>query len=142
MESSGLKCLSVISLSVIQRPDATLVGRRLALWALGTVYGKSVSTSGPLPTGHERRGQSIVVSFSHADGGLTVRGDDLTGFEIAGVNGFKPAVATIEGDTVVVASPEVAEPVAVRYAWENNPKATLFNGFGLPASPFSVEVAR
>lgn len=117
------------------------VGKRLALWALGTVYGKSGPTSGPLPAGHERRGEAIAIRFRHADGGLMAKGGDLTGFEVAGTQGFQPAKATIAGDTVVVTSPEVASPTAVRYAWENNPQATLFNAAGLPASPFSVQVA-
>ena len=62
------------------------VGRRLSLWALGTVYGKKVpSTSGPLPAGHEVRGGDVVVSFTHADGGLKARdGGEVKGFTVAG----------------------------------------------------------
>ena len=118
------------------------VGRRLALWALGTVYGKSVATSGPLPTQHERRAGSIVVQFDHADGGLVAKNGELAGFEIAGQDGYKPATATIQGDRVVVTSAEVSQPVAVRYAWTNNPTASLFNGAGLPASPFLIQLDR
>jgi sialate O-acetylesterase len=113
------------------------VGKRLALWALGTVYGKSVATSGPLPAGVERRGQSIAVSFQHAQGGLVAKGGELTGFEIAGADQkFQPATARIDGDKVIAMNPDVKEPAFVRYAWENNPQASLFNGAGLPASPF------
>ncbi len=118
------------------------VGRRLALWALGTVYGKSVPTSGPLPAKHERRASSIVVQFDHADGGLVAKSGELVGFEIAGEQGFKPATATIEGNSVVVTSADVARPVAVRYAWTNGPTASLYNGAGLPASPFLISVDR
>jgi sialate O-acetylesterase len=115
------------------------VGKRLALWALGTVYGKSVPTSGPLPRSHERRGNSIVVSFSHVDGGLVAKDGELSGFEVGDGTTFKPATAAIEGDNVVVTSRDVANPVAVRYAWSNNPQASLFNGAGLPATPFSLD---
>jgi sialate O-acetylesterase len=118
------------------------VGKRLALWALGTVYGKSVATSGPLPKSHERRGNSIVVSFSHTDGGLVVKDGELSGFEIGDGTTFKAATAALEGDKVIVTSSEIANPVSVRYAWSNNPRASLFNGAGLPATPFLVEAPK
>ncbi len=117
------------------------VGRRLALWALGDVYGRKVpATSGPLPAGHTVRGQEIVLSFKHTNGGLVAKGGDLTGFVIAGADRqWKPARARIVGETVVVSSPEVTAPVAARYAWENWPTCNLFNGAGLPASPFRTD---
>jgi sialate O-acetylesterase len=118
------------------------VGRRLALWALGTVYGKSGPTSGPLPTAHERNSDSVVVRFEHADGGLVAKNGELVGFEVEGEQGFKPATATIQGDSVVVKGLGVARPTAVRYAWTNNPAASLFNGAGLPASPFMLRLDR
>lgn len=117
------------------------VGRRLAMWALGSVYGKAgAATSGPLPIGHEIRGSEVAVTFDHADGGLVAKGGPLTGFEIAGENRrWKPASARIDGDTVIVSSPEVKKPVAVRYAWAADPKCNLFNGKGLPASPLRTD---
>jgi sialate O-acetylesterase len=117
------------------------IGKRLALWALGTVYGMPVATSGPLPGEVEREGNSVVVSFRHADGGLVANGE-LAGFEVADADGFKPATARIEGDKVVITGRDVAQPIAVRYAWANNPAATLFNSAGLPASPFRIEIDR
>jgi sialate O-acetylesterase len=119
------------------------VGRRLALWALGTVYGRPVpATSGPLPAGHDVRGGEIVVRFRHANGGLVARGGALEGFAVAGADRqWRPAQARIEGDTVVISSPEVAAPVAARYAWENFPRCNLYNGAGLPASPFQTVLA-
>jgi sialate O-acetylesterase len=92
------------------------VGRRLSLWALGTVYGRPVAaTSGPLPAGHEKRGAEIVLKFMHANGGLTARGGALQGFVIAGEDRqWKPAQARIVGETVVVSSPEVPRPIAAR----------------------------
>jgi sialate O-acetylesterase len=106
------------------------------------VYGKSVPTSGPLPAGATRRGKDVVVRFTHADGGLVAKGGALTSFELADKDGFHPATAKIEGDTVVVSSPDVQEPAAVRYAWSNYPEARLFNGAGLPATPFRAEVGK
>ena len=117
------------------------VGRRLALWALGDVYGKAVpATSGPLPTEHEVKGDSITVTFLHADSGLVAKGGELKGFVIAGEDQqWKPAQANIVGKTVVVSSSEVSKPVAVRYAWSADPDCNLFNEVGLPASPFRTD---
>jgi len=115
-------------------------GRRLALWALGTVYGKKGATSGPLPAGHEVRGSEVALKFSHVDGGLLAKEGELRGFVIAGEDRqWKPAAARIDGEHVVVTSPEVPKPVAVRYAWENWPTCNLYNGAGLPASPFRTD---
>jgi hypothetical protein len=117
------------------------VGLRLAMWALGDVYGKKVATSGPLPNGTDFSGGNVVVRFKHTDGGLVSKGGDaLKGFVIAGDDGeWKPAQAKIDGDTVVVSNSEVKKPVAVRYAWTGNPDGNLFNGAGLPASPFKTD---
>jgi sialate O-acetylesterase len=69
------------------------------------------------------------------------KGGDLETFTIAGMDGkFVPAIARIDQSTVVVSSPDVAEPAAVRYAWENYPEgANFFNGDGLPAAPFRTD---
>ena len=116
------------------------VGARLAMWALGDVYGQKVATSGPLPAGHEVRGREIVVSFSHTDSGLQAKGDALRGFQIAGADKvWHAATAQISGDKVIVSSAEVSQPVAVRYAWAPNPDCNLYNGAGLPASPFRTD---
>ncbi|HEY5311990.1 MAG TPA: sialate O-acetylesterase [Pirellulales bacterium] len=117
------------------------VGRRLALWALGTVYGQKVpATSGPLPAGHKTRGSEVVLSFTHTDGGLVAKGGELRGFQIAGADKvWKPAQAKIDGADVIVGNPDVKQPVAVRYAWAGNPDCNLYNGAGLPASPFRTD---
>jgi sialate O-acetylesterase len=115
------------------------VGKRLSLWALATVYGKDVPSSGPLPEALQVRGREAVVSFKHAYEGLAAKGDELKGFEIAGADGaWHPGQARIEGSQVVVVSPTVASPAAVRYAWDDNPVCNLYNGAGLPASPFRL----
>jgi len=118
------------------------VGKRLSYWALGTVYGKDVpAISGPLPAGSTIEGKTITVSFQHTNGGLkSITGGPLTGFQIAGADRqWKPAEAKIVGETVVVGSPEVPQPVAVRYAWKDWPDYSLANGAGLPASPFRTD---
>jgi sialate O-acetylesterase len=116
------------------------VGKRLGLWALATVYDKDVPASGPLPAGSEVKNGEISIRFTHADGGLIAKGGMLKGFVMAGEDHrWHPATARIEGDRVVVSSTEVKNPLAVRYAWENNPTATLFNKAGLPASPFRTD---
>jgi sialate O-acetylesterase len=85
----------------------------------------------------EIEGSSIRVHFDHTDGGLTAKDAKLEEFSVAGADRkWHWAEAKIDGDTVVVSSPEVANPVAVRYAWQSNPAATLYNGAGLPAVPF------
>lgn len=118
------------------------VGKRLSYWALGTVYGKDVpAISGPLPAGSKIEGNTITVSFQHTNGGLkSMTGGPLTGFQIAAADRqLKPAEAKIVGETVVVSSPEVPQPVAVRYAWKDWPEYSLANGAGLPASPFRTD---
>jgi sialate O-acetylesterase len=117
------------------------VGRRLALWALGDVYAQKVAaTSGPLLAGHETRGAEMVIRFTHAEGGLQAKGGDLKGFVVAGADRqWHPATARIKGDTVVLSSPNVKQPVAARYAWAADPECNLYNGAGLPASPFRTD---
>jgi sialate O-acetylesterase len=85
-------------------------------------------------------GGSIRLSFDSVGGGLVAKDGTLKSFAIAGEDKkFVWAEAKIDGETVVVSSPQVAKPVAVRYAWENNPDATLFNKQGLPAAPFRTD---
>ena len=117
------------------------VGQRLALWALGTVYAQKVaSSSGPLPAGYTVKGSEVVCAFTHADRGLTTKGGELRGFVIAGEDQkWVPASAKIVGDTVVVSHPDVKNPVAARYAWAADPACSLFNGAGIPASPFRTD---
>jgi sialate O-acetylesterase len=113
------------------------VGKRLALWALGTTYGKQLTYCGPLPKSFAKQDGKMVVAFDHVGGGLVTKGDQPTGFAIAGADQrFVWAAAKIVGDTVEVSSPEVKDPAAVRYGWAPNPKGNLFNKDGLPASPF------
>ena len=116
------------------------VGQRLALWALGTMYKKTIVYSGPLFEGMKVEGQKTRIHFTHVGAGLEAHGGDLQGFAVAGADRkFHWADARIEGDTVIVLSREVASPVAVRYAWADSPRCNLFNKDGLPASPFRTD---
>jgi sialate O-acetylesterase len=116
------------------------VGHRLAVWALAKTYGKKLEYSGPLYESFKVEGKEARIRFSHADGLRAMNGDEPVGFAVAGSDKkFVWAKAKIEGDTVVVWSDAVAKPEAVRYAWADNPAANLYNGAGLPASPFRTD---
>ena len=124
----------------IHSKDKQPVGDRLAFCALAKQYGKNVVYSGPTLASVERLPGSIRLHFTHTDGGLVVKGDKLGEFTIAGDDHkWYWADAGIEGDIVVVSSPSVPNPKEVRYAWQSNPAATLFNGAGLPAAPFRTD---
>lgn len=116
------------------------VGYRLGLWARAQVYGEKIPFSGPLPAGHKISGEEIILSFTDTDGGLTAKDGELRGFVIAGADKkWHWAKARIEDEQVVVSSPDVKSPVAVRYGWADNPNCNLYNGAGLPASPFRTD---
>lgn len=127
--------------SDIHPKNKQAVGKRLANWALAKVYHEDVEASGPLYKAAKCDGANVIVSFDFVGGGLAAReGQKLKGFAIAGEDKkFVWADAQIVGPTVVVSSPEVKSPVAVRYAWANNPDCNLLNKAGLPASPFRTD---
>jgi sialate O-acetylesterase len=116
------------------------VGHRLALWARALEYGEDINYSGPLFRQATPEGNSIRVWFDHHAKGLVAKGGELTGWEVAGADGkYFPATAKIDGNTVVATSDAVTEPRCVRYGWASNPQCNLFNGEGLPATPFTSE---
>lgn len=124
----------------IHAKDKQPVGERLALCALAKHYGEKVVYSGPTLKSVERLPASIRLHFANADGGLLVKGTKLEEFAIAGEDRkWVWADARLDGDTVVVPSSSVPNPKEVRYAWQSNPAATLFNGAGLPAVPFRTD---
>jgi sialate O-acetylesterase len=114
------------------------VGQRLALWAEGTTYKQPIEYSGPLYDSMKIEGSEIRVRFTHVGSGLEARnGGEIHGFAIAGADRkFHWADVRVAGDTIIVSSREVSNPVAVRYAWADSPVCNLFNKDGLPASPF------
>lgn len=131
------------------------VGYRLGLAGRAVAYGEDIVYSGPTYSGHTIDGGRILIGFDHVGGGLAAverptaapraeghaSADRLTGFAIAGANRrFVWADARVLGDQVIVSSPRVTNPVAVRYAWADNPEtANLYNLEGLPASPFRTD---
>jgi sialate O-acetylesterase len=123
--------------------DKKDVGKRLALVAEKVAYGDSyVVYSGPVYRSMKVEGNKIILSFTNIGTGLTTKNDrKLGGFAIAGPDKhFVWAKAKIEGDKVVVWNDEIKNPVAVRYAWADNPvRADLYNKEGLPASPFRTD---
>ena len=118
------------------------VGNRLARIALANAYRRQIEFSGPTYESMKIEGNAIRVKFSHLGGGLVAKGGEpLKWFVIAGADlKFVPAQARIEGDTVVVSSPEVRTPSVVRYAWVNFPDGcNLFNAARLPAAQFRTD---
>lgn len=122
-------------------PNKQIIGRRLGLWAEKMVYGRDVACSGPMFRALKLEEGLARVSFDFADSGLAARsGVELLGFETAGADRrFVPARANEAGPDVIISSPEVPQPVAVRYVWGDDPVGNLVNGNGLPASPFRTD---
>ena len=117
------------------------VGQRLALLALGTTYKKPIVYSGPLYQSMTVEGNKIRIRFTNSGRRIEPHGSgQLAGFAIAGADRkFHWAEATIDGVSVVVSSPDVTVPAAVRYAWGDSPRCNLFNDAGLAASPFRTD---
>lgn len=125
----------------IHPADKQTVGHRLALLARAQIYGETIEAYGPLFQSATPEGASIRVWFQHGGESLaTSDGGAAHGFEVAGEDRhFAPAQARIEGKSVVAFSPEVKNPVYLRYARPNAPVANLVNSSGLPASTFTSE---
>jgi len=121
------------------------VGERLAWQALAKTYGrKEIVSDGPMFKSVKFERDRAVISFDHADGGLVSKdGKPLTWFTIAGADRkFVEAGATIAGERVIVSSATVAEPGAVRFAWNEGAQPNLFNKAGLPAAPFRTDAPK
>jgi sialate O-acetylesterase len=116
------------------------VGRRLAVLAEAKTYGQKVPYSGPEYESYTIERGQIRLSFRHAQDMKTADGGRLKGFAVAGADHkFHWADARIEGNTIVVSSPAVDDPLAVRYAWDDDPACNLTNHSNLPASPFRTD---
>jgi sialate O-acetylesterase len=116
------------------------VGHRLAVWALAETYHQKIEPSGPLFDSYSIEGNKVRLRFKHSAGLHTADSGPPKGFAIAAVDQkFYWADARIEGDTILIWNQSVATPVAVRYAWADNPTVNLYNGANLPASPFRTD---
>ena len=141
---SGLKNVGMVATADvgdsidIHPRNKKAVGERFARWALAKQYGRDVVCSGPVFKSLSQEGGRLVLEFDYAEGGLsTSDGEPVKAFEVAGSDKvFRPAVAEIKGGRIEVYSPDVAEPVAVRYAWKDFCRVNLVNADGLPAVPF------
>jgi len=117
------------------------IGRRLALVALAKTYGKKIVYSGPMYKKMTIKGDRVELEFNDGGSPLVSKDDKpLESFTIAGADGhFVEAKAVIKDNKVIVVSPEVNKPVAVRFAWDELAKPNLFNKAGLPAAPFRTD---
>jgi len=124
----------------IHPADKQIVGDRLAFCALATHYHKKIPYQGPTFKSFDHLRGALKLRFENTDGGLVARNGKPEEFSIAGHDHiWHRADAKLEGDSIVVSSPEVPEPEAARYAWQSFPTATIYNSAGLPAVPFRTD---
>jgi sialate O-acetylesterase len=117
------------------------VGKRLAYMALGKTYGHSgFAYVSPSYDSLSINGNIATIKFNDVPNGLTSFGKPIVNFEIAGTNKvFKPAKAVVSGGSVLLSSPDVPNPVAVRYAFKDFVTGDLFGTEGLPVSSFRTD---
>jgi sialate O-acetylesterase len=142
LPNTGMACtIDIGEANSIHPLNKQEVGRRLALIANKMVYKKECIASGPLFKSYKIEGNRIRISFTHIGKGLSAKnGQELKGFSIAGSDKqFCWAKAVIEGNDVVVSAENVKSPLAVRYAWADNPDCNLINSENLPAVPFRTD---
>ncbi len=136
------RCALVVTVDLgtwddVHPPDKEPVGDRLTLAARALAYGDKVASTGPVYESAKVDKDSVVVAFIRASGCLGPRDGSLRGFAVAGDDRrFLKADAVVRGDAVVVSSPRVPHPVAVRYGWADYPTGNLIDADGLPAAPF------
>jgi sialate O-acetylesterase len=132
--------LDVGTLDNIHPPNKLVPGGRMALAARAIAYGENIEYSGPVYRQTAREGSTLRLWFDHIASGLEAHGGTLEGFTIAGAQGdFVPAEAHIDGMSIIVSSPKVRQPTAVRYAWGGDKTGNLYNSAGLPAPPFRTK---
>ncbi|WP_319502162.1 sialate O-acetylesterase [uncultured Draconibacterium sp.] len=140
--NTGMACaIDIGEAGSIHPVNKQEVGRRLALIANKMVYQQDGVASGPMYKDFHKEGNRIRIRFSSIGSALSTQdGKEVTGFAIAGNDKkFHWAKAKIDGNDIVVYTDKVAEPVAVRYAWADNPECNLINSEGLPAVPFRTD---
>lgn len=142
LPNTGMACLmDVGEKHCIHPADKEAAGERLAYLALADTYGmKGIEYSGPVLKEMKVDGSIVYLTFDHAENGLTTFGKELVNFKVAGENQrFFKAFATITRQGITLYSPNVQEPVAVRYAFDDFVVGELFNTEGLPASSFRTD---
>jgi sialate O-acetylesterase len=140
--NSGMICLMDIGEeNSIHPANKEIGGKRFAYLALAKTYGRQgFGYAGPLFDSLLINGNVATIKFFNANNGLTSFSKTLTNFEIAGADKiFRPAKAVISQGKVLVSSPEIANPVAVRYAFKDFVMVDLFNTEGFPASSFRTD---
>jgi sialate O-acetylesterase len=117
------------------------VGKRLARWALGQTYGMPIAYRSPRYQSMTKNGSTVTLTFSHADGGFRPFDvNEAVGFAVAGEDRkWYPAIGKVVGDKIEVSAEQVADPVAVRYAWADNPVCNVYSKSGLPLTPFRTD---
>ncbi len=132
--------MDIGDMRTIHPPDKENVGKRLAYWALARDYDMDIPFSGPIYKENRIEGDKIRIVFDYTDDGLKIEGGNLKHILIAGRDQkFVEARARIDGETLVVYSPDVKAPVAVRFGWGSTDETNLFNKAGLPAGPFRTD---
>ena len=142
LENTAMSCtIDIGEADDIHPKNKQEVGRRLGLLARALTYGENIEYSGPVYKDCKMEARAIRLSFDHTTGGLkTSDGKRVRGFAVAGPDHkFHWADARIEGNEIVVSSSKVKLPVAVRYAWADNPDCNVVNGEGLPMFPFRTD---
>ncbi len=140
--NSAMVCLSDAGLEACIHPsNKEVVGERFAYQALVKIYGvKGVVADGPKYVSKESKDGTLILTFDNAPKGLTSFNKPLQDFEVAGEDGkYYPASARIRGNTVILSSKEVANPINGRYGFKNWFQGTLYNIGGIPASSFRTD---
>ena len=122
--------------------DKSIVGRRLARWALAKQYGIDIAYQSPTYNLMEKKGNAVVLSFEYVhQGWRPFDTEKILGFAVAGADKkfYWADAKIIEGNRIEVSCSKVSDPVAVRYAWADNPVCNMMDGVGLPLTPFRTD---
>ena len=143
VQDAGLAVILDISDTTDLHPkEKRQVGERLARLALAKTYGRDIVCRGPVAKNILCKEDCLLITFDTGGGDIVLPNDSWNDIEIAGQDGiFKPAMATFAGNKARVWNTDVCRPISMRYGWKNVFVASLFNSYGLPASPFVVSKA-
>lgn len=122
----------------IHPKDKKPVGHRFALQALGRFYGGCDGANAPVIKSAVWGEDSVRLSFKHAGGGFTVKGE-LQGFELCGEDGcFVPADVKFDGEEIILSAADITLPRGARYLWTNYSEVPVYGKYGLPLAPFII----